>query len=58
MAKDGDRLIEQLKQAATKRNDIALITFAILYQPDWLYWIEYIRETKTDENSNGRVENG
>lgn len=40
--KDGDTLIQELKQAAKRCKDI-LAVFAVLYEPDSIYWLEYIR---------------
>ena len=39
--KDGDILLEKLKQAAKRRNGIALFFFAVKYEPPWWYWLDY-----------------
>jgi len=44
--KEGDRLLEQLRQAAKRRNDIGLFVFAVKYEPPWWYWLDYTRGNK------------
>ena len=39
--KDGDLLLEKLKAAAKRRDDIAVIVFALKYERDWWYWADY-----------------
>ena len=43
MEKEGDKLIQKLQQAAKRRDDIGLFVFALLYNPPWWYWQEYVR---------------
>ena len=44
--KSGDKLLEKLRKAAKRRDDIALIVFALPYEPDWLWWLDYARVNK------------
>ncbi len=45
--KDGDILLEKLRQVAKRRDDIAIIAFALLYQPPWWYWLDYSKVNKS-----------
>ena len=39
--KDGDQLLEKLRQAVKRRDDIAIMVFAVFYEPPWWYWVDY-----------------
>jgi len=41
--KEGDKLLQQLKDLAKKRDDIGLFVFSLLYKPAWHYWIDYFK---------------
>jgi uncharacterized protein YhfF len=38
MAKDGDKLVEYWR-----RRHISNYLLALVYVPDWLYWVEYAK---------------
>jgi len=44
--KDGDRLLEQLRQAVKKQDDMGLFVFAVRYDPPWWYWEDFTRGNK------------
>ena len=39
--KDGDKVLQELKDLARKRRDIGLFCCALIYRPPWYYWAEY-----------------
>jgi hypothetical protein len=48
--KDGDRIVEQFRKLAERRNRLFnwfLATYSQPYIPDWLYWLEF---TKSNNN--------
>jgi len=44
--KDGDLLLEKLRQDAKRRNDIGLFVFAVKYEPPWWHWADYLKALK------------
>ena len=44
--KDGDRLLEALKEKARKRDQAKRLWLALggwEYKPDWLYWMDWLK---------------
>lgn len=39
--KDGDLLLEKLRQAVDRRDKLAILVFAAEYSPPWWYWMEF-----------------